>query len=120
MTPHFENMNETCKNGFRSRTLRQWMRKLQGRGGGDEGTIRQKHKAKEIKHFYGIGRKAFEVIGKKYCYCEKHHAKFAIGFNSMLTMDAQNIVHGSMDIVIEEVGEKMTQCQIMLFMTRIH
>lgn len=38
----------------------------------------------------------------------------------MLTMEAQNIGHGRMDIVIEEVGEKMTQCQIMFFMTRIH
>jgi len=36
----------------------------------------------------------------------------------MLTMEAQNIIHGSMDIVIEEVGKKMTQCQIMFFMTR--
>jgi hypothetical protein len=81
MTPHFENMNETCKNGFRSRTLRQWMTKLQGRGGGDEGTIRQKHKAKEIKLFYGIEGKTIEIIGKKNYYCERHHAEFAIGFN---------------------------------------
>jgi hypothetical protein len=113
-------MNETCKNGFRSRTLRQWTTKLQGRGGRDEGTIRQNHKTIEIKHFYGIEGKAFEVIGQKNCYCEKNHVGFAIGFNSMLTMEAQNIVHGSMDIVIEKVQEKMTQCQIMFFMTKIH
>jgi hypothetical protein len=92
------------------------MTKLQGRGGRDKGL----HKTIEIKHFYGIEGKTFEVIGKKNCYCEKHHVGFAIGFNSMLTMEPQNNVHGSMNIVIEKVHEKMTQCQIMFSMTWIH